>query len=60
MMKILKHLEKILVVCGKHLVPMNISPRKRRDIVLTPSKWEGSYTSKETYKKDRHMIKHSS
>jgi hypothetical protein len=24
---------------------MNISPRKRRDIVLTPSKWEGSYIS---------------
>jgi hypothetical protein len=46
MMSILKHLENFLVVCGKHLVSMNISPRKRRDIVLTPSKWEGSYTSK--------------
>jgi hypothetical protein len=46
MMRILKHLETFLVVCGKHLVSMNISPRKRRDIVLTPSKWEESYTSK--------------
>jgi hypothetical protein len=37
-MKILKHLEIFLVIHGKQLVSMNISPRKRRDIVLTPSK----------------------
>jgi len=34
MMRILKHLENFLVVCGKHLVSMNISPRKRGILFL--------------------------